>query len=91
MKTRSEVLRQLADSWQCSGDDYTAQVHRDLADLLDATTPRSWPPPPHVTSCLAWRPGRGWFAAERKPWMVVPQTHQPQFWLPMPPAPEVGP
>ena len=104
MKTRSEVLRQLADSWQCSGDDYTAQVHRDLADLLDATTPRPWPPLEGVSRCLAWRcKEEEWVVAEQGKsaldgslfwWsMQVGGLHrnQPLFWLPMPPEPEVGP
>lgn len=101
MKTRSEVLRQLADSWQCNCDDYTAEVHRDLADLLDATTPRPWPPPEGVERCLAWRDKQdGWFVIYREThpvteelqwWadgVIAVNRRPPKFWLPMPPDPE---
>lgn len=95
MRTRSEVLRQLADSWQCSGDDYTAQVHRDLADLLEAAEPRPWPPPAGVTRCLGWD-------KEREKWRVCIHEYGSwvfeddngfakrwcAVWLSMPPEPE---
>jgi hypothetical protein len=70
----------------------------------DATTPRPWPPPDGVRKCLAWRnKDEGWFTIAIEPelltdeyiWrgcgVIAVNRFPPKFWLPMPPAPEVGP
>jgi hypothetical protein len=70
----------------------------EAADLLDATTPRPWPPPEGVTRCLGWD-------AEYRTWQVVVLDGAVwcfigscvevrdfcPVWQPMPPEPEVGP
>ena len=54
MKLSSEWLRHQADGWEADSEEYTATVYRTCADLLDATTPRPWPPPAGVERCLGW-------------------------------------
>ena len=63
----------------------------EAADLLDATTPRPWPPPDGVERCLMWIGRDGWFTDCVEPWLRLPEEVQPDFWLPMPPEPEVVP
>lgn len=63
---------------------------REAADLLDATTPRPWPPPEGVEECFAWRKQRGWFAVKNAAaHRLLPPEFQPEWWMPMPPEPEV--
>jgi hypothetical protein len=70
----------------------------EAADLLDATTPRPWPPPDGVTRCLGWdRDNERWRVCihEYGGWIFedglgLVRNWCP-VWKPMPPAPEVGP
>ena len=64
-------------------------VLNEAADLLDATEPRPWPPPAGVEKCLMWIGRDGWFTDCVEPWLRLPEEVQPDFWLPVPPDPEV--
>jgi len=97
MKLNSGLLRRHAAELESKGNDYMAEVHLTLADLLDATTPRPWPPPEGVTRCLGWdKDDERWRVCihEYGGWVfedgLGPVRHWCQVWMPMPSEPEVG-
>jgi hypothetical protein len=102
--TLSERLRKYADGELQLGYGAELAMLTEAADLLDATTPRPWPPTEGVKKCLAWRTeAEGWVVAEQGTsaldgslfWWSEQidrlSRNPPKFWKPMPPDPEVGP
>jgi len=100
----SRALRSLSEGLTEAKVVGHVELLTEAADLLDATTPRPWPPPDGVRKCLAWRnKDEGWFTIAIEPelltdeyiWrgcgVIAVNRFPPKFWLPMPPAPEVGP
>lgn len=85
----SEKLRKHAAGELALGYSAELVLLTEAADLLDATTPRPWPPPAGVERCLMWIGRDGWFTDCVEPWLRLPEEVQPDFWLPMPPEPEV--
>ena len=93
----SRALRSLSEGLTEAKVVGHVELLTEAADLLDATTPRPWPPPEGVTRCLAWRNGDGWGIVEAdiseiEDWyshyFKGINRRPPQFWLPMPPEPE---
>jgi len=93
----SEKLRSLHSNVYLNLNKSARQDLLQAADLLDATTPRPWPPPAGVTRCLGWdKYDKEWcvLAIEDGEW-IFDLTPEPAWkscpvWLPMPPEPEVG-
>ncbi len=84
----SEKLRTMHGNVYLNLNRTARQDLLQAADLIDATTPRPWPPPEGVTRCLMWIGRDGWFTDCVEPWLRLPEEVQPDFWLPMPPDPE---
>ena len=90
----SEKLRSLHSNMYLNLNKSARQDLLRAADLLDATTPRPWPPPDGVRKCLAWRKGSGWIVvwlSNLHGWRSGTKflnQNLPQFWLPIPPDPE---
>lgn len=86
----SEKLRTMHGNVYLNLNRTARQDLLQAADLLDATTPRPWPPPEGVKECFAWRKRRGWFAVKNAAaHRLLPPEFQPEWWMPMPPEPEV--
>lgn len=97
MRTRSELLADLRDMGE---DETLTAIDRataaQAADLLDATTPRPWPPPKEVSRCLGWDTSWSkWRACvhEYGEWVFEDGCGKAgrwcSLWQPMPPDPEV--
>ena len=93
--TLSRALRSLSEGLTEAKVVGHVALLNEAADLLDATTPRPWPPPEGVTRCLGWdKDNECWRVCivEYGDWVFETDLglvrHWCPVWLPMPPEPE---